>query len=70
MFLSVWSDPPLGRHVGTEPSVSERLEREQVGRIVAHRTGLLIRIDLLGRVLRCHDDGRGHKVCMSGREDY
>lgn len=25
--------------------------------------------DNRGNVLRCHDDGQGHKVCLSGREN-
>jgi hypothetical protein len=34
------------------------------------RSGNSVYRDSRGNVLRCHDDGRGHEICVSGREPH
>lgn len=71
---SVILGPDGARIVGYEDERGNSAWRMPDGRMVYGHTdpksGNSVYRDKRGNVLRCHDDGQGHKVCVSGREDH
>jgi len=71
--VSVLLGPEGARIVGYEDEAGNSAWRTPGGRTVYGHSdpanGNSVYRDNRGNVLRCHDDGQGHKVCLSGRED-
>ncbi|WP_374573131.1 hypothetical protein [Phenylobacterium sp.] len=72
--VSVLLGPEGARVVGYEDAAGNSAWRTPGGRTIYGHTdaenGNSLYRDRQGNVLRCHDDGQGHKVCISGREAH
>ncbi|MFN3523850.1 MAG: hypothetical protein ACK4YQ_16500 [Phenylobacterium sp.] len=71
--VTVLLGPDGARVAGYEDAQGNSAWRTPNGRTIYGHSdptnGNSVYRDNAGRVLRCHDDGKGHKVCISGRED-
>lgn len=71
---SVFLGPDGARIMGYEDGSGNSAWRMPDGRTVyGHSdpaTGNSVYRDRRGNVLRCHYDGQGHEICLSGREDH